>query len=313
MSSLGFLVKTAFYSLLRRNLSPIFCHSTSSTRLGWQRKLRQVYARRICERFEPEYSILFGRKSQGSACPHQPFAAFIKRILQILNFIQADRLVPVETWKLLVAYHIATASVSLQKWCLSHCMDGTIWMWQKVQLWKMDTPSRRSDTSVALSHKDTCRRIVEDIPQHLHNSIAFGRSTSIMSIPGSQRYVVPPPLPPPTIIDGFDQGIDLGWRLQNTESSKKFRLAPIKAGSSLLSGHSRSSQLHKDEDEDIHVDLDDTYLKPLSMAHQSSLSLQHTSNRKIGTPERDYRNDERYADTLPDIFLGWCGFSSWQC
>ena len=78
-----------------------------------------------------------------------------------------------------------------------------------------------------------------------------GQTRRSMPIPGARMVDVPPALPPPRYIHDLDDGVDIAWNYQNTAHGHS-RLAPIKAGSSLL-GRARQTG---DEDEDIDMDMD---------------------------------------------------------
>jgi len=63
-----------------------------------------------------------------------------------------------------------------------------------------------------------------------------------MSIISATGATPPPPLPPPRYIEGITEGSDPGWEFENRANAEGERSnsAPIKAGSSLLGGHSIS-------------------------------------------------------------------------
>lgn len=88
-------------------------------------------------------------------------------------------------------------------------------------------------------------------------SSEFGRTSAGMAIPGTQIDDVPPALPPPRYMHCLDEGDDLAWQYQNEGlSDQAQRLAPMKAGSSLLGHSSQSPQPIRDEDDDIDMETD---------------------------------------------------------
>lgn len=74
-----------------------------------------------------------------------------------------------------------------------------------------------------------------------------------MAIPSARVNDVPPALPPPRYIHELYDVVDTAWRYHNEELSfRKSKLAPMKAGPSLLG----LSQLTREDDEDMNMDMD---------------------------------------------------------